>query len=113
MPRKKDRRVGQITMAIDGVDIRDQYPVALIAEINGDEGREYLLHVPPRVVEQVARLATGQDPNPLTDLADLLDEAIATINGLADQQAMPDTFYEEPLARLTAARARLDQQTGQ
>jgi hypothetical protein len=38
----------------------------------------------------------------IEDLRADLQEAVATIEGLADQQAMADDWYREPLARLKA-----------
>lgn len=38
----------------------------------------------------------------------LLAEAVQVIRGLADQQAMPDDWFEEPLARFEAALLEWD-----
>lgn len=37
-----------------------------------------------------------------------LQEAIKIIHGLADQQAMPDDWYVEPLERISAVCERID-----
>jgi len=37
------------------------------------------------------------------DFRELLADAVAVIEGLAEQQAMPDDWYEEPLAKFKRA----------
>ena len=54
-----------------------------------------------RLEQEIERLRSERD-----ELLAACKAAVQAINGLADQQAMPDQWYEKPLAEIEAAIAR-------